>query len=68
LLTADGIQIPFLGLALFCLIIFGASADGVLAPVGIPTAEGAAQIIAAGIPWVSEKQDLTMSASGQALS
>jgi len=59
---------PFLCLAFRGLIIFGASAYGALAPMGIPAAERTAKITAAGIPWVGEKQDLTMPASGQAFS
>jgi len=58
----------FLFLAFRALIIFDASAYGVLAPVSLPATERAAQINAAGIPWVGEKQDLTMPASGQAFS
>jgi len=36
--------------------------------MSLPTAERAAKIIAAGIAWVGEKQDLTMPASRQARS
>jgi len=45
----------FLFLALWALIIFGASAYGGLAPMSIPAAERAAKITAACIPWVGEK-------------
>jgi hypothetical protein len=58
----------FLFLALWALIIFGTSVDGVFAPVGIPAAERAAKITTTGVPWVGKKQDLTMPTSGQALS
>ena len=58
----------FLFLAFRALIIFDASAYGILTPVSIPAAERAAQINAAGIAWMSEKQDLTMPASRQASS
>lgn len=39
-----------------------------MAPVGIPAAERAAKIFTACIPWVSEKQYLTMLAAGQVFS
>jgi hypothetical protein len=58
----------FLFLTLRALIIFNASAYGILAPVCLPAAERTAKIIAAGIAGVGEKQDLTMLASRQALS
>jgi hypothetical protein len=58
----------FLFLTLRALIIFNASAYGILAPVCLPAAERTAKIIAAGIAGVGEKQDLTMPASRQALS
>ena len=58
----------FLFLAFRALIIFNASAYGILAPVSLPAAERTAKIIAAGIAWVGEKQDLTMPASRQASS
>jgi hypothetical protein len=58
----------FLLLAFRALIIFGASAYGILTPVSIPAAERAAQIDAAGIAWMGEKQDLTMPAPRQASS
>jgi len=58
----------FLFLAFRALIIFDASAYGVLASVSLPATERAAQISAAGIPWVGEKHNLTMPAPGQALS
>ena len=58
----------FLFLAFRALIIFNASAYGILAPVSLPAAERTAKIIAAGIAWVGEKQDLTMPASRQAFS
>ena len=58
----------FLFLTLRALIIFNAPAYGVLAPVSLPAAERTAKIIAAGIAWVGEKQDLTMPASRQAFS
>lgn len=35
--------------------------------MSLPTTEGTAKIIAAGVAWVGEKQDLTMPASCQAL-
>jgi hypothetical protein len=56
----------FLFFAFRALIIFDASPDSVLPTVSLPTAKRTAQIIAAGIPWVGEKQDLTMPASSQA--
>ena len=49
-------------------IIFDASANGILTPVGIPAAERAAKIDAACIAWMGEKQDLAMPASDQAFS
>ena len=58
----------FLFLAFRALIIFDASVYGVLAPVSLPTAERAAQINAAGIAWMGEKQDFTMPASRQTFS
>ena len=58
----------FLFLAFRALIIFNASAYGILAPVSLPAAERTAKIIAPGIAWVGEKQDLTMPASRQASS
>ena len=58
----------FLLLAFRGLIIFNASAYGVLAPVSLPAAERTAKIIAASIAWVGEKQDLTMPASRQTFS
>jgi hypothetical protein len=58
----------FLLLAFRALIIFNASAYGILAPVSLPAAERTAKIFAAGIAWVGEKQNLTMPASRQALS
>ena len=58
----------FILLAFRALIIFDASVYRVLAPVSLPAAERAAQIIAAGIAWVGEKQDLTMPASRQTFS
>ena len=58
----------FLLLAFRALIIFDASAYGILASVSIPAAERAAKIGAAGIAGMGEKQDLTMPASGQASS
>jgi len=58
----------FLLLAFRALIIFNASVYGILAPVSLPAAERTAKIIAAGIAWVGEKQDLTMPASRQAFS
>ena len=58
----------FLLLAFRALIIFNASAYGILAPVRLPAAERTAKIIAPGIAWVGEKQDLTMPASRQVLS
>jgi hypothetical protein len=42
-------------LALWALIIFDASAYGVLAPVSIPATERAAKINATCIPWMGEK-------------
>jgi len=66
--AAAGIQTLLLYLAFRTLIIFDASANGILTPVGIPAAERAAKIAAAGIPWVGEKQDLAMPASDQAFS
>jgi hypothetical protein len=63
--TARGIQMLFLLLAFRALIIFDASAYGILAAVSIPAAERTTNINAAGIAWVGEKQDLTMPASGQ---
>jgi len=66
--VADGIQMLLFYLAFRTLIIFDATADGVLTPVGIPAAERAAKIDAPCIAWVGEKQDLAMPASGQALS
>jgi hypothetical protein len=59
---------PLLYLSFWALIIFRASAYGLLAPVSLPAAEGAAKIIAACIAWVGEKQDLAMPTSGQAFS
>jgi hypothetical protein len=56
----------FLLLAFRALIIFDASAYGILASVSIPATERTAKINAAGIAWVGEKQDLTMPASRQA--
>jgi hypothetical protein len=64
--TARGIQTLFLFLAFRALIIFDASAFGVLAPMSLPAAERAAKIIAACIAWVGEEQDLAMPASSQA--
>jgi hypothetical protein len=58
----------FLLLAFRALIIFDTSAYGILTSVSIPAAERTANINAAGIPWMGEKQDLTMPASGQVLS
>ena len=58
----------FLFLAFRGLIIFNASAFGLLAPVSLPAAERTAKIIAAGIAGVGEKQDLAMPASCQAFS
>ena len=66
--AAAGIQMLLLYLAFRTLIIFDASANGILTPVGIPAAERAAKIDAACIAWVSEKQDLAMPASDQAFS
>ena len=66
--TARGIQILFLLLAFRALIIFDASAYGVLAPVSLPAAERTAKIIAAGIAGVGEKQDIAMPASRQIFS
>lgn len=66
--VADGIQMLLFYLAFRTLIIFDASAHGVLTPVGIPAAERAAKIDAPCIAWMGEKQDLTMPASGQAFS
>ena len=58
----------FLYLAFRTSIIFDASANGILTPVGITAAERAAKIDAACIAWMGEKQDLTMPASRQAFS
>jgi hypothetical protein len=58
----------FLFLAFRALIIFDASACGVLAPVSLPAAKRAAKIATACIAWVGEKQDLTMPAVGQTFS
>lgn len=68
LLAAAGIQILLLYLAFRTSIIFDASANGILTPVGIPAAERAAKIDAACIAWMGEKQDLAMPASDQAFS
>ena len=59
---------PFLFFALRALIIFDASAFGILAPMSLPAAERATKIIAADIAGMGEKQDLTMPASRQAFS
>jgi hypothetical protein len=45
----------FLLLAFRALIIFNASAYGILAPVSLPAAERTAQIMAAGIAGMSKK-------------
>jgi hypothetical protein len=66
LLASASVQILFLYLAFVAPIIFSASSCGVFTPMSLPTAERAAKIIAAGIAWVGEKQDLTMPASRQA--
>ena len=60
--AAAGIQKLLLYLAFRALIIFGASADGIPAPVSLPAAERTAKIAAACIAWVGEKQDLAMPA------
>jgi hypothetical protein len=66
--AAGRIQMLFLFLTFFCPIIFGASAYGILPTVSLPAAERAAKIIAAGIAWVGEKQNMTMPASSQIFS
>lgn len=63
--AAFGIQMLLLYLAFRALIIFDATADGILAPVGLPAAERAAKIAAACIAWVGEEQDLAMLALDQ---
>jgi hypothetical protein len=68
LLTAAGVQILFLYLALSAPIIFAASGNGILATVSIPAAERAAKITTSGIPGVGEKQYVTMPAARQAFS
>ena len=45
----------FLFFTLFCTIIFSASSYGVLAPMRLPAAEGAAKVCTAGIPRMGEK-------------
>jgi hypothetical protein len=68
LLTAGVVQLLFLYLAFFGPIICGASGNGVLAPVGIPTTEGTAQITATCVPRMGEKQYVAMPALRQAFS
>jgi hypothetical protein len=67
-MASASVQILFLYLAFVAPIIFSASLCGVFAPMSLPAAERTAKIIAAGIAWVGEKQDLTMPASRQASS
>ena len=58
----------FLFLAFRALIIFSAAPYGFLTSVSLPAAERTAKIIAAGIAWMGEKQDLAMPASRQVFS
>ena len=58
----------FLYLAFFGPIIFGASGNGVLAPMGITATEKTAQITTAYVPRMGEKQYVAMPALRQALS
>jgi hypothetical protein len=55
LLTAAGVQLFFLFLALFGSIILGASFDGIFPPVRLPAAERAAKITTPFIPRMGEK-------------
>jgi len=55
LLTTGVIQLLFLYLAFFALVIFSASAGGFLAPVCLPAAERTAKINTPCIPWMGKK-------------
>ncbi|MHC1763379.1 MAG: hypothetical protein AB9869_03590 [Verrucomicrobiia bacterium] len=56
-LSALGILLALLFLAILILVVSRAAPAGLTLAVGFPTSEWTAQILTPGIPWVREKED-----------